>query len=189
MSGIITRKLSTAVKLVFTQPRQLVVAIGQYGYLNWLTDRTCLKLVFWAEMGEHLDLEHPKAFSHKLQWLKLHDHQERYQQMVDKYASREFISAKYGDEYLIPLLGIYSSPNEIEWERLPKKFVIKCTHGSGCNLVCKDKSKFDMRFASAQLNAWMKKTGITLAGSGRIKMCAQGSLSSNSFPTAKMPLT
>lgn len=157
MPGLLARKVKTAFKMIFTQPRQLVVALGQYGAFSWLTDRACLKLVFWAEMGERLDLSRPKTFSQKLQWLKIHDHQERYRQMVDKYAVRGLIQKKYGEEYLIPLLAVYDSPEEIEWESLPEKFVIKCTHGSGCNLVCNGKASFDTRFACAQIKAWMKK--------------------------------
>lgn len=157
MLELLTRKAKTAVKLVFRQPRQLVVALGQYGIFNWLPDRACLKLVYWAEMGERLDLDRPKIFSQKLQWLKIHDRQERYPQMVDKYAVREWMREKYGEEYLIPLLGTYNHPEEIEWENLPDQFVIKCTHGSGCNLVCKNKTSFDKSFACVQIKAWMKK--------------------------------
>lgn len=106
-------------------------------------DKLYLKLQFRHLMGYKLDLEHPKTFQEKLQWLKLYDRKPIYHKMVDKYEAKEYIAEKVGSEYVIPTLGIFSSVDEIDYDKLPNEFVIKTTHDSGTVVVCKDKSKLD----------------------------------------------
>lgn len=157
MTGIIKRKIKTAMKLVIQNPQQLVVILSSYGLFRWLPDDVHLKLVYRAEMGKKLNLEMPILFSEKLQWLKLHDRKYIYTKLVDKFAIRHVIEEKFGKSILIPLIGVYNSPSEIPWDALPEKFVIKCTHGSGCNLVCKDISQLNILLAEKQLLSWMNK--------------------------------
>ena len=107
------------------------------------SDKLYLKLQFRHLMGYKLDLEHPKTFQEKLQWLKLYDRKPIYHKMVDKYEAKEYIAEKVGSEYVIPTLGIFSSVDEIDYDKLPNEFVIKTTHDSGTVVVCKDKSKLD----------------------------------------------
>ena len=106
-------------------------------------DKLYLELQFRHVMGYKLDLEHPKTFQEKLQWLKLYDRKPIYHKMVDKYEAKEYIAEKVGSEYVIPTLGIFSSVDEIDYDKLPNEFVIKTTHDSGTVVVCKDKSKLD----------------------------------------------
>lgn len=105
-----------------------------------LPDRIYLKMRYFFLMGKTLDLKNPKTFNEKLQWLKLYDRKPEYTKMVDKYEVREYISKKIGEEYLIPILGVWDNPNEIDLTELPNEFVLKCTHDSGGLVICRDKS-------------------------------------------------
>lgn len=96
-------------------------------------------------MGKWPDVRHPKTFTEKLQWLKIHDHNPEYTKMVDKYAVKDWVAGIIGDQYIIPTLGCWDSPEEIEWDKLPQKFVLKITHGGGGNgvILCRDKDSLD----------------------------------------------
>ena len=90
--------------------------------------------------GKELDLENPKTFNEKIQWLKLYDSTPIKTQLADKYLVRDWVKEKIGEEYLIPLLGVYDNFDEIDFDKLPEQFVIKCNHGCGYNIVVKDKA-------------------------------------------------
>ena len=148
-------KVRTALSLL-NNPRKMVLPAGQNGLLNFLPDKAYLKLVFRAEMGYKLDLMHPKTYNEKLQWIKLYDRKPEYTVYADKYKVRDYIRQTLGGEYLIPLIGMYQKASEIPWEQLPNRFVLKCNHASGTNIVCTDKSKLHTDEASARLDAWLK---------------------------------
>ncbi len=139
-------------------PRRLIRILGEKGIFNRVSDKQYLKLVYWGETGKKLNLDNPKTFNEKLQWIKLYDRKPEYSTYVDKYAVREYISEKIGDKYLVPLIGVYNNVDEIVWDKLPGKFVIKCTHGSSCNIICSNKSELNIDEAKAKLNKWMKKS-------------------------------
>ena len=90
-----------------------------------------------------LDLDNPISFTDKMQWLKLYDRKPIYTIMVDKFAVREYISQTIGEEYLIPLIAVWNSVDEIDINLLPEKFVLKCTHDSGGVLLCKNKQQYN----------------------------------------------
>ena len=116
------------------------------------SDKEYLELRFHLLMDKKLNLDNPQTFNEKIQWLKLYDRKTEYAQMVDKYAVREYIKEKLGEEYLIPLLGVYDSPEEIDFDILPNQFVLKCTHNSGTGMcICKDKSKLNIEEVKAEL--------------------------------------
>lgn len=126
--------------------------LARRGYYNFLGDEEYLRLLYWARMGKKLNLEQPRTYCEKLQWLKLHDRRPEYTMMVDKYAVRKLVAEKVGAEHLIPLLGIWDTPDEIDFDALPEQFVLKCTHTSGLGLcICKDKSSFDIKQAKNEL--------------------------------------
>ena len=102
-------------------------------------------------MGKRLRLRNPQRFSEKLNWMKLYDRNPLYTALADKYAVREYIARKIGSEYLIPLLGVWQRPQEIEAAALPDRFVLKCTHDSGSVIRCTDKKTFDWAAARAKL--------------------------------------
>lgn len=120
-------------------------------------DRLFLKIKFKYHIGKKLNLKNPVTFNEKLQWLKLNDRRPEYITYVDKYAVRNHIKKTIGEEYLIPLLGVYNSVEDIDWAQLPNQFVLKCTHGSGSNLICTDKSELNIKETKSKLKMWMKK--------------------------------
>lgn len=109
-------------------------------------DSLFLKIRFRLEVGEKLDLNNPKTFNQKLQWLKLYNRKPEYTTMVDKYAVKEYVAKKIGDVYIIPTLGVWNTADEIDWNTLPNKFVIKTTNGGGGGgvAICKDKTSFNV---------------------------------------------
>ncbi|MFW6015259.1 MAG: ATP-grasp fold amidoligase family protein [bacterium] len=149
-------KLNTLVK-VFKKPKKVVRILGDKGILNWVPDKIYLKLVFWAETNKKLNLERPQYFNEKLQWLKLYNRRSEYSTYSDKYAVRSYIKDNIGKEYLIPLIEVYKSVEEIDWDLLPNSFVLKCTHGSGANIICPDKSNLNIKEAKKKIKKWMKK--------------------------------
>ena len=122
----------------------------------YMNDKKFLQKKYFLKFGKKLDLNNPKTFNEKLQWLKLYDRNPEYTKMVDKYAVRSYISKKIGQEYLIPLIGVYNKFEEIKFEELPNQFVLKCTHDSGSTIVCKDKNQFDFDDAKKKINRKMK---------------------------------
>ena len=107
-------------------------------------------------MGGWLNLKHPQTFNEKLQWLKLYYHNPFQVLLVDKYKVKEYISKTIGKEYVIPLLGVWNSPEGIEWDKLPDKFVIKCSHDCGGIVICKNRSLFNIDEAIVKLRQCMK---------------------------------
>ena len=94
-----------------------------------IPDAAYLKYMYRKVMGKKLDLENPRTFNEKLQWLKLHDRRPEYTKMVDKYEVRQYIKEKIGEEYLIPLVGgPWDKFEDIDFSKLPEQFVLKCTH-------------------------------------------------------------
>lgn len=113
------------------------------GRAHLLSDKTYLELLYRANFGKKINLDSPITFSEKLQWLKLNDRNPIYTELVDKYLVRGFVSKKIGDEYLIPILGVWDNTLDIDIRKLPDKFVIKCNHDSGSVRICKNKNSFD----------------------------------------------
>ena len=128
------------------------LAMCNRGVFNCLSDKQYLKIKYRACIGEKLNLQDPKGFNEKLQWLKLYDRKAEYTMMVDKYLVRDYIAQQLGEEYLIPLLGVWDDPDEIDFDALPNQFVLKCNHNSGLGMcICKDKSKLDIVKVKAEL--------------------------------------
>ena len=121
-----------------------------------MKDERFLKIKYFLIFGKKLKLNNPKTFNEKLQWLKLYNRNPQYTNMVDKYKVKEYISNLIGKEYLIPTLGIYDNFDDIDFEKLPNEFVMKCTHDSGSILICKDKSTIDIKKAKKQFSKTMK---------------------------------
>lgn len=145
------------IKKIIKNPLLLFVHMCRYWPLRYISDETYLKLYFKAYQGYKLDLNKPQTFNEKLQWLKLYDRNSKYTELTDKYLVREYIKKRIGEQYLIPLLGVWNNANEIDFKKLPKQFVLKCNHDSGSVIICKDKEKFDEKKAVKQLNKDIKK--------------------------------
>lgn len=146
-----------SIKHYITHPKDiLLVLLTRTAYL-W-PDKIYLQLRFRLEMGKKLDLNNPKSFTEKIQWLKLNNRKQEYITMVDKYSVKDYVGKLIGKDYIIPLIGVWDKVDEIKFDGLPSQFVLKTTHGGGGSgvIVCRDKSKLDITDVKRKLNNSLK---------------------------------
>lgn len=124
---------------------------------NYSDEEYIKKLYFWRKW-HRLNLDNPKTFAEKCQWLKLYDHKPIYHQMVDKYDAKQLVASMVGEEYVIPTYGVWERVDDIDWNSLPDRFIIKPTHlGGGAGvIVCKDKTILDIENAKKELSETLK---------------------------------
>ena len=115
-----------------------------------------IKKEFKKYLGYDLNLENPKTFNEKIQWIKLYYNDPLMTKCADKYLVREYIKEKIGEEYLIPLLGVWDKPEDIDFDSLPNQFVLKVNWGSGQNIIVKDKSKLNINETISKLKYWLE---------------------------------
>lgn len=140
---------------------RIILALHRRNLLNWIPDKPFLKLIFKVRMGIKLNINNPATFNEKLQWLKLYNRKPEMTTMVDKYAVKEYITEKIGEEYVIPTLGVWDRFDEIDFSSLPDQFVLKCTHDSGGIVICRDKSKLDKFAAKKKIERSLKNNYYT----------------------------
>ena len=136
-----------------------IQSLNNHGFLNWMPDKLNIKLMYRLYLGKKLDLKNPKTFNEKLQWIKLYDRKPEYTVMADKYLVRKHVADIIGEEYLIPLLGVWDKADDIDFDALPNRFVLKCNHDSGSVIVCKDKNKLNKEKTVKFLAQKMKASG------------------------------
>ncbi len=134
-----------------------VARLFHKGHFDWLPAEIFIRIQYWARMGKKANLSNPKLFTEKLAWLKLYDHNPRYFLLADKYEVKKYVSQTIGEEYVIPVLGVWNSFEDIDFNALPKQFVLKCTHDSGSCIVCKDKGTFNIGAARKRITASMSR--------------------------------
>ncbi len=125
--------------------------------LKLLPDYIFLQIKYRYKFNKKLDLKKPQTFNEKLQWLKLYDRNPEYTKMVDKYEAKKYVANIIGEEYIIPTLGVYDKFEDINFATLPNQFVIKCTHDSGGLIICKDKTKLNIKEARKKINKSLKR--------------------------------
>ncbi len=128
-----------------------------HGFYDDMPDKVFLQRAFQEIMGYELDLEHPKTYCEKMQWLKLYNRQLIYTTMVDKYEAKKYIAEKIGEQYVIPTFGVWDRVEDIELTHLPEQFVLKTTHDSGGVVICKDKRQLDFAEAKKILNKHLNR--------------------------------
>ena len=124
---------------------------------NRLDDFEFVKSKYASNFGREINLDSPETFNEKLQWLKLYYRNPLYTRLVDKYEVKQYVAEKIGEQYIIPTLGVWESFKEIDFDKLPDSFVLKCTHDSGGLVIVKDKSKFDKKNARQIIKASLKR--------------------------------
>lgn len=149
-------KISSTLAAYIRNPAKIINYLGSRCWMKFLPDKLYLTIVYRATMGKKLNLDDPKTFTEKIQWLKLYDRKPEYIQLVDKYKVRKYIEKTIGKKYLVPLLGVYRSFHDIDFNRLPNQFVLKCTHDSGSIILCKNKAKFNIEDAKKKLTKCLK---------------------------------
>lgn len=146
-------KIKTALKLI-NENRGEFWASVLINYFRWIPDTLYLKLLYRFKTGHSLNLKRPLNFSEKLQWLKLNDRRPIYTSMVDKQSVKQLVADAIGQKYIIPSIGVWDKPEDIEWDNLPDQFVLKTTHGGGGGgvVICCDKAIFNKQAAIDKLN-------------------------------------
>ena len=132
-------------------PKQLFFRIGRASFLKGISDEKYIKMLWNSKMSYPLNLNNPKTFNEKMQWLKLNDRKDIYTSMADKYEVKKLVSDLIGEEYVIPTIGIWDRFEDIDFDSLPAQFVLKCTHDSGGLFICRDKTKFDIEVARKKI--------------------------------------
>lgn len=144
-------------KRVFQKnPLNVITFLGHRGWFNWMNDTMYLKLVYRIKMNKRLNLNQPQSYNEKIQWLKLYDRKPEYTMMVDKYAVKDYVKGIIGKEHIIPTLGVWERFEDIDFNSLPDKFVLKCTHDSGGLVIVPDKSKLNIDNARNKINHSLK---------------------------------
>ena len=116
-----------------------------------------LKRWYFKRTGKKLDLDNPKTYNEKIQWFKLYGVTDLITKLADKYEVREYVSSIIGQDYLVPLLGVWDYPEEIDFSALPDKFVLKANHGCGYNYIVTDKNKLDKDSLIKLANKWLSE--------------------------------
>lgn len=139
------------------KPRVILsVFFDKIGFI--IPDKLYLQIMFRINTGKMLNLKHPVTFSEKLQWLKLYNRLPAYTCMVDKIATKTYVIEKLGEEYIIPTLGVWDDPDNIDFDALPDRFVLKCNHNSGLGMcICRNKSKLDFEKVRSELRRGLKQ--------------------------------
>lgn len=137
--------------------RQIIDSLNARGCLRFIPDKIWLKYKYKQKFGKRLNLDNPKTFNEKLQWMKLYYREPICSIMVDKYEAKKYVSELVGEDYIIPTYGVYDSFDEINFSELPNQFVIKCTHDSGGLVICRDKEKFEINSAKRKINRCLKR--------------------------------
>lgn len=133
------------------------IKLALYKLSLLIPDSVYLRLKFRKNFGRWPNLRNPQTFNEKLNWLKLHDRNPLYTRMVDKYEAKNYVASIIGDEYIIPTYGVWNRGEDIDFDSLPDKFVLKATHDSGRVIIYRDKSKLDKSKAVREMNESLKR--------------------------------
>lgn len=124
--------------------------------LSVIPDKTYIKLKYFYFFHKFPNIDNPKTYNEKLQWVKLYDRNPLYTKLSDKYEVKEYIKNIIGENYIIPTLGLYDSFEDIDFDCLPQQFVLKCTHDSGGLVIVKDKNKINFEEVKKSINSSLK---------------------------------
>jgi len=136
--------------------RKILIKLLGMKWARLIPDRLYLQLKFFLKMGMRLQIKHPETFNQKIQWLKLYEKKEYYVNYVDKVLVRDIIAQRFSSDILVPIVGIYTTFDEINFHELPLKFVLKPSHLSGKIFVCKNKQSINYEELRQEVNLWMK---------------------------------
>lgn len=120
-----------------------------------MSDKLFNEILFRHYFKQPLRLDPPKTFNEKIQWLKLFESNPFYVSLVDKYTVRNYVESKVGANYLNEIYSVFNSAIDLDFNKLPEKFALNATHGSGWNIFCSDKSLLDIDFTRTQLQKWL----------------------------------
>lgn len=125
--------------------KKFILKLMSLGFFNWLGDELFCKWKFELVLGYKPNFREPSTFNEKINYLKLYATDSSMARYVDKFEVRSYIEEKIGSQYLVPLIAKYDSVEDITWQNLPNRFVLKCSSGSGGNVICKNKVELDIK--------------------------------------------
>lgn len=125
--------------------------------LKFLPDRIYIQLNYFARFKKFANLETPKTYNEKINWLKLNVKNPLYTKLVDKYEVKSYVGNIIGSQYIIPTLQVYEDVDSIDFDALPEQFVLKCTHDSEGLVICKDKTSLNIDKAKKKLRRALKQ--------------------------------
>ena len=149
-------KMKKILKFLSDSDYRFLVKSGR-GWMGHVPAEDFLKRMYRILMGQELNLENPVLYTEKLQWLKLYDHRPEYTTMVDKYEVKRYVADKIGSEYVIPVLGVWEREEDIDFDALPDRFVLKTTHDSGGIVICRDKATLNFTAARKKLRYFLNR--------------------------------
>lgn len=125
--------------------------------LKIIPDKPYIKLQYKIKTGRKLNLESPQLYNEKIQWLKLYYRKPILNTCVDKLVVREFVKSKIdkAEDILIPVIGVYNSVEDIDFDILPNSFILKLTNGSSFNYICLDKKPTEINKIRKRFNKWI----------------------------------
>lgn len=152
------RPFYNAIHSLFHNPKHFTAAL-LYRFGKRIPDETYLRWIYYLETGNRLNVSSPQRYNEKLIWLKLYYRDPTWTIMVDKYGVKQLVSERVGSEYVVPVLGRWNRAEEIEWDKLPNRFVLKTNHDSGNNgvFIIKDKSKIGREKLVRKINASLRR--------------------------------
>lgn len=150
-------KILKKLKWLLAQKNKTAILLMTVPVFRVLPDKLYLKWLYRAKFHRKLDLQNPKTFNEKIQWLKLYTRKPIYTMMVDKHEVKDYVAEKIGSEYIIPTLGVWDKFEDIDFDKLPDQFVLKCTHDSGGLIICRDKAQFNKELAKRKIKKCFKK--------------------------------
>lgn len=142
-------KENRLVKVIKNPFRLLLPIIRKFPF--FISDKLFVKIAYFATIGKILNITNPTTYNEKIQWLKLNDRKPIYTMLVDKFSAKKLVAKIIGEEYIIPTLGVWDRFEDIDFDTLPNRFVLKCTHDSGTVILCKDKNFFDKKKAKERI--------------------------------------
>ena len=141
--------------------------------LGVIPDKLYLSMIYRIRIKKRMNWDNPQSYNEKTQWIKVHYRNPLYNKLVDKFEMKEYVSEKIGREHVVPTLGLYNSAEDIELEKFPDQFVLKCTHDSGSVEICKNKNNFNFQSVKKSLEKCLKTKLLIYTGSqenGLIRM-------------------
>lgn len=148
-----TRKITRYLQ----HPSAIIVYLMNKNFFNWMSDKLYIKIKYYLVIGKWMDLNNPETFNEKIQWLKLYDRKDIYTALVDKYIVKRKVADAIGNEYVIHTIGVYDKVEDIDFNELPDRFVMKCTHDSGGIVICKNRKDFDELAAKKKINKYLRR--------------------------------
>lgn len=128
--------------------------------LKILPDKLYLQLMYFKHFRKFINFNNPKSFNEKIQFLKLKYRSNELTEKADKYKVKQYVSQLIGNEYVIPTLGVWNTTEEINFDELPEKFVLKCNNDSGGVVICKDKQALNIEETKKFLNSRLNNNGF-----------------------------